>query len=298
MIKGSSDVNNHLALSLKAPAKINWFLTVLRKRVDGYHDIETVMQCIKLYDIIHLFNSDDIEVMSNISIPLHDNLVFKAASLLKRYTSYQKGVKIVLQKNIPTGAGLGGGSSDAAYTLSGLNKLWGLGLTKKDLAKLGMEIGSDVPFFLENTSAFVCGKGEKVTPIPIATEMVLVIVKPSFAISSEWAYKCFDRLNLSELTKRTIDIKLFCDALNNKDFVLIKKMLINDLERVVIKRYPEVVEIKNRLIEKGALISSMSGSGPTVFGVFESVEKANVASMDFKDCWTAVVKTMKSRNNQ
>lgn len=298
MLEKPSPLIPNPLLSIKAPAKINWFLSVIKKREDDYHDIETFMQCVELYDIIHLYNSDKIEILNNLNIPLQDNLVFKAASLLKRYASNQKGVKIVLQKNIPVSAGLGGGSSDAAFILSGLNKLWKLGLTKEELVKLGLEIGSDVPFFLSNTSAFVEGRGEKITPVPISIEVVLLIVKPSVAISSEWAYSSFDRLGLNKLTKRSIDIKLFCRALNNKEFATLGKMLFNDLERAVIKTYPEVGEIKKRLIEKGALISAMSGSGPTVFGVFESVTKAKSVSMDFKDCWTAVVRTIKSRNNQ
>ncbi len=291
MIKSSSPINIHPSLSLKAPAKINWFLTVLRKRGDGYHDIETLMQCIELYDFIHLSDSEKIEVVSNLNIPIDDNLVFKAASFLKRYASYQKGVKIVLEKNIPVSAGLGGGSSDAAYTLLGLNKLWSLSLTVKDLVKLGIEIGSDVPFFLVNTSAFVEGRGEKITPVRIDADIIFLIVKPPISVSSRWAYK-----NIEILTNKTVDIKLFCQALNNKDFTSLREMLVNDLERVVIKRYPVVREIKKRLLEKGALISAMSGSGPTVFGVFESVEKAKSASISFNDCWTAVVRTITEKS--
>ncbi|NWF51967.1 MAG: 4-(cytidine 5'-diphospho)-2-C-methyl-D-erythritol kinase [Nitrospirae bacterium] len=285
MIKSSSLINNYSSITLKAPAKINWFLTVLRKRKDGFHDIETLMQCIGLYDIIHFNNSDKIEVVCDLNIPLQDNLVFKAASLLKGYASYKKGVRITLRKNIPISAGLGGGSSDAAYTLSGLNKFWGLGLTKDELMKLGLEIGSDVPFFLESDIfAFVEGRGEKITPLHIRADIIFLIVKPSIAISTHWVYK-----NIVRLTNRTVDIKLFCQTLNNKDFISLGEMLINDLESVVVKTYPVVKEIKEKLLEKGALISAMSGSGPTVFGVFESVEKASSASMAFRDCWTAVV---------
>ncbi|MGB9715216.1 MAG: 4-(cytidine 5'-diphospho)-2-C-methyl-D-erythritol kinase [Thermodesulfovibrionales bacterium] len=298
MVKGPSTLTTDSLLSIKAPAKINWFLSVLRKRDDDYHDIETFMQCIELFDIIHLYNSDKIEIVSNLNIPVQDNLVFKAVSLLKRYTSDKKGVKIVLQKNIPVSAGLGGGSSDAAYTLLGVNKLWGLGLTEEELVKLGLKIGSDVPFFIGNTSAFVEGRGEKITTVPIDVEIILLIVKPHFTVSTKWAYSSFDKLRIGKLTKRTVDIKLFCKALNNKDFSSLKEILINDLEGVVIKRYPAVGEIKKRLLERGALISSMSGSGPTVFGVFESLEEAKNSSKSFKDCWTAVVRTMKNIDNQ
>jgi 4-diphosphocytidyl-2-C-methyl-D-erythritol kinase len=284
LIKGSSLINNYSSFTIKAPAKINWFLIVRRKREDGFHDIETLMQCIGLYDIIHFTNSEKIEVVSDLNIPLQDNLVFKAASTLKRYASYQKGVRITLKKNIPISAGLGGGSSDAAYTLSGLNKFWDLGLTIDELMRLGLEIGSDVPFFINtDASAYVEGRGEKITPVHIRKDIIFLIVKPALDISTRWVYQ-----NIVRLTNRTVDIKLFCKALNNKDFLSLNEMLVNDLEEVVIKRYPIVKEIREKLLEKGALMSAMSGSGPTVFGVFESIEEASSASKAFKDCWTAI----------
>ncbi len=280
------------SLHLKAPAKINWFLTVLRKRKDGYHDIETLMQCIGLYDGLLFSYSDTIEVVSDFDIPIEDNLIYKAAFLLKKHTSYRKGVKITLQKNIPVSAGLGGGSSDAAYTLSGLNKFWNLSLSKNELSKLGLEIGSDVPFFLNGPSAFVEGRGENVTPVHINSCIVFLLIKPPVPVSTGWAYQ-----NIEKLTKRTVDIKLFCQALNNKDFACLSRMLNNDLEGVVIKRYPVVQEIKKKLLEKGAIISAMSGSGPTVFGVFESEEKALSAAKEMGSNWCKVVRCVGASTN-
>lgn len=285
---------SHPSLQLSAPAKINWFLSVLGKREDGYHNISSLMQCISIYDNLTFEQADIIEVVSDLDIFPSDNLVYKAASLLKQYTSYKKGAKIALHKNIPVSAGLGGGSSDAAYTLSGLNRIWGLGLSKRELSTIGVEIGSDVPFFLNCSFAFVEGKGEKITPLKLNNpDIVLLLVKPPISVSTAWAYAYFDKLNIGELTKKTVDIKLFCQAFLNRDLASLRATLNNDLEKVVIERYPVVGEIKDKLLKNGAIISSMTGSGPTVFGVFESKKAALTAAekLGFNN-WCRVAETM------
>lgn len=280
-----------LALSLKTPAKINWFLTVLRKRDDGYHEIASLIQCISLYDNLIFEHADTIEVISDLDIPTADNLVYKAASLLRHYTSYKGGARITLKKNIPVSAGLGGGSSNAAYTLLGLNILWGVGLSNDELRSIAIEIGSDVPFFLNGPSAFVRGRGEKITPLKIDRSVTLLLIKPAISVSSAWAYT-----SLGGLTKKPVDIKLFCQALREQDFAFLSTMLNNDLERVVIERYPVVGEIKERMLKEGALISAMSGSGPTVFGVFDSKDMAEKAANAIKPSayggWYKVVETL------
>lgn len=278
-------------LSLNAPAKINWFLEIIDKRTDGYHNIKTLMQCIDLYDQLIFEEANELEISSDLDIPVENNIIFKAASLIKRYTSYRKGAKIILKKNIPVGAGLGGGSSDAAFTLLGLNILWGTNLTKKELNLIASEIGSDVPFFLEGSFALVEGKGEKITPLKITTPFSILLVKPHLFVSTAWAYSCYDNIKC-ELTKKVIDIKLFFQALNNKDFALLNTLMVNELESLVLKSYPFINDIKNRMREKGALVTGMSGSGPTLFGVFDSLEAAEIASRYFKDCWTKVVQTI------
>lgn len=283
---------NKIALLLRAPAKINWFLLVLGKRGDGYHNIMSLMQCIRLYDDLIFEHADSIEVESDLNIPVKDNLVYKAASLLKHYTSYRKGIKITLKKSIPIGAGLGGGSSDAAYTLSGLNMLWGLGLNNRDLSSIGAEIGSDVPFFLNSSVAIVEGRGEKVSPLKIDSSIDILLVKPFISISSAWAYAYFDRLNTGELTKKTVDIKLFCQAIEKKDFASLGTMLNNDLEKGVREKYPVVDKIKKSMLENGAVISAMSGSGPTVFGIFESKHTAKKAAKAMKPHWCRLVETL------
>jgi 4-diphosphocytidyl-2-C-methyl-D-erythritol kinase len=287
----SALINHHPLLHLRAPAKINWFLSVLGKRDDGYHDIRSLMQCVGLYDDLLFHHADTIKVISDADIPLEDNLVYKAAFLIQRYTSCRKGVKIILHKNIPVSAGLGGGSSDAAYTLLGLNMLWDLGLNKRELCAIGLKIGSDVPFFLNGPSALIEGRGEKVKPLNINPPLVFLLVKPPVSVSTAWAYKNYK--NMKKLTKTPIDIKLFCRALEKKDFDCLSSMLKNDLERVVVKKYPVVGKIKERLLEKGALISAMSGSGPTAFGVFESKEKAISTEREMDSHWCRVVEPLK-----
>jgi 4-diphosphocytidyl-2-C-methyl-D-erythritol kinase len=283
----SSPVIRHDSLQLKAPAKINWFLSVLGKREDGYHNILSLMQCVGIYDNLVFKQADTLEVIGDLDIPVGNNLVYKAASLLRRYTSCKKGAKIALYKNIPVSAGLGGGSSDAAYTLSGLNILWGLGLSNRELCTMGSEIGSDVPFFLNGSCALTEGRGEKVSPLRLDNSaIVLLLIKPDISVSTAWAYTHFDKapgpgpdqgFYPGKLTKKPVDIKLFCQAFMNRDFAFLKVSLNNDLEKVVIGRYPVVGEIKERLLENGAIISSMTGSGPTVFGVFESKDAALAA---------------------
>jgi len=288
---------NKPALLLRAPAKINWFLLVLSKREDGFHNIMSLMQCIRLYDDLIFEHADTIELESDLTIPVKDNLVHKAASLLKHYTSYRKGIKITLKKSIPIGAGLGGGSSDAAYTLSGLNLLWGLGLNKRDLSSIGAEIGSDVPFFLNSPVAIVEGRGERVSPLKIDSSIDILLVTPFISISSAWAYASFDKLRMhgelaEPLTKKTVDIKLFCRAIEKKDFASIVTMLKNDLERGVKEKFPVVDKIKKSMLENGAVISAMSGSGPTVFGIFESKDTAKKAARVMKPHWCRLVETI------
>jgi 4-diphosphocytidyl-2-C-methyl-D-erythritol kinase len=280
-------MNHQPLLNLRAPAKINWFLLVLARRKDGYHDINSLMQYVSLYDDLLFYSASSLQVICDSEIPLEDNLVYKAASLLQKYASCRKGIKIILHKNIPASAGLGGGSSDAASTLLGLNTLWSLGLKKRELAAMGMEIGSDVPFFLDGPSALIQGRGERITHMDFDSPTALLLVKPPVSVSTAWAYK-----SVKKLTKKTIDIKLFCRAFAERDFASLSNMLKNDLEKIVVEEYPVVGKIKNRLLELGSVLSAMSGSGPTVFGVFESTAKASSAAREFGEHWCRVVTTV------
>lgn len=279
--------------TLKTPSKINWFLRITGKRDDGYHNINSIMHSVSLYDQLTFENSDSIEISGNLDIAPEENLVYKVAHRLRTYKDIQAGVHIAIQKNIPVGAGLGGGSSNAACTLLGLNSLWNLNLSNKELDMLAEEIGSDVPFFLKGTCAFVEGRGEKVYPISnFEISYALLLVKPDFQVSTEWAYSNYDELNMDKLTKKPVDIKLFCQALINQDFTILRNLIDNDLEKVVCIQHPVISQIKNDLLGKHALASAMSGSGPTVFGIFRNRTEAEKAAQHMLPHWTSVVDTL------
>jgi len=185
-------------LTYKAFAKINWALSVLNKRNDGYHDIISLMHAIDLYDTLIFEPSSGIEIQTELPIKRENNLIYKAIIALQQYTGIKKGIKVTLQKQIPIGAGLGGGSSDAATTLKALNELWGLNLGVNTLQEIGASIGSDVPFFFNLPLCIVEGRGDIIKPLKIEKSYTLVIVKPKFSISTKWAYEF---LNLeTELT--------------------------------------------------------------------------------------------------
>jgi 4-diphosphocytidyl-2-C-methyl-D-erythritol kinase len=277
-----------MKVTLRAPAKINWFLSVLGKRNDGYHDIVSPMQCVSLFDVLDFEDSDRIELASEMDIPSEENLVYRAAALLREHSSYKGGARITLRKEIPSAAGLGGGSSDAACTLIGLNRLWGLGKEKEELMQLAAELGSDVPFFISGPLALIEGRGERVSPLAVAGTMTVLLVNPGVPVSTAWAYGAYE----PELTKKEVDIKLFCQALAGKDFSSLQRMVFNDLERPVISRYPAVAGIRERLTANGAAISCMSGSGPTVYGVFRSEAQAAEAAAKMGEHWRRVVQTL------
>lgn len=282
--------------TLNAPAKINWFLNVLRKREDGYHEVSSLMQMITLCDTLSFERADGINVITEAQIAPEDNLVYKAANLLKNTAHVTAGARIVLKKNIPVFAGLGGGSSDAAYTLMGLNRLWGIGMTHDELVKLGQSLGSDVPFFLNGSAAVVSGRGEIVSPVRLNKAYAIALVRPQANVSTAWAYS---QVNPSEkLTKyreNYDNTRLFCHALETGDFALLSSIQGNDLESAVVGKYPEIEKVKRKLAEKGALFTAMSGSGATVFGVFASSKEADNALEGIsQDNWRKTVNTVTS----
>lgn len=276
-------------IKLKAPAKINWFLFILSKRADSLHNILSTMQCINLYDTLTFEESEGIEVITESPIPLKENLVYKAMIALKKMTSTKKGARITLKKEIPLSSGLGGGSSDAACTLLGLNSLWRLRLNKTKLLEIAKVLGSDIPFFLNGAGALIGGKGEKVTPLKVGA-YTLLLLKPDLIISSAWAY------SKVKLTKKDNNMKLLTQLIKRGDFSSLKSLLRNDLEVPVIKKYPIIKELKQSLIDCGAVISAMSGSGPTVFGVFDNPRKAEEAASNISAHWKRVVKTLRGGN--
>jgi 4-diphosphocytidyl-2-C-methyl-D-erythritol kinase len=285
------------SFTLNAPAKINWSLYVLNKRDDGYHNILSLMHCIGLYDRLVFECSDAVELISDMQIPQEQNLAFKAASLLKAYAGVEKGARIVLCKEIPSGAGLGGGSSDAAYTLIGLNRLWDLKLGSDELTALGSRLGSDVPFFFGRLSgcamAVAEGRGEILKPLKAETSHALLIVKPSISVATSWAYANIKPENdLTKIEDKINNIQLIFRAVNSGDNILLKALAHNDFEGIVIEKHPVIGDIKNKLLDAGAALALMSGSGSAVFGLFKDMRAAAGASRHFPEHWSRAVETL------
>lgn len=268
-----------------APAKVNLTLKILRKREDGYHDIESLVQKISIYDRITIAEADEPGIhlaCTDPSLPVGpDNLAFRAAQLLlKKYRLQDMGVSIHLEKGIPHGAGLGGGSSDAAAVLMGINSLLKLSGTRDELIEVGMEIGSDVPLFLFPSPALITGRGERVEPSPILINAVFVVVFPGFGVSTSWAYSNF-RLT-KEPDKYTIS-GLYRTARGGLPPEQWQDLLLNDLEETVKTRHPEIGRCQERLLRAGANASLMSGSGSAVFGLFQDKPSADKAAVRLKE---------------
>lgn len=253
-----------MKLLVKAPAKINLSLDVLHKRPDGYHEVEMIMTTIDLADRLELslLEKDEIHIVShNRFVPDdHRNLAFQAAKLLKKRFGVKQGVTIEIEKTIPVAAGLAGGSSDAAATLRGLNKLWKLGLSIDELAELGAEIGSDVSFCVYGGTALSKGRGEKITELPVPPTCWVILAKPFIGVSTADVYR---RLDLKKM--KHPDTKKMIEAINTKNYSQVCDNVGNVLEDVTLKLHPEVAQIKEQMKRFGADAVLMSGSGPTVF---------------------------------
>ncbi|OHB50919.1 MAG: 4-(cytidine 5'-diphospho)-2-C-methyl-D-erythritol kinase [Planctomycetes bacterium GWF2_40_8] len=263
MNKNNREING---ISLKAPAKINLFLEILGKRDDGYHEIETVMQEIDLVDNLQFEEiREGVKLKcNNKNIPSDENnLVCKAANLMVNECGIKKGVLISLEKNIPVGAGLGGGSSDAATTLKALNSLWKIGLSDVDLVEFAARLGSDIPFFIKGKTALCSGRGEKITPIEVKSEMNYLVIFPHINISTATIYR-----NLKiDLTKKRKDVSFFLNALKNSKVADISKLLFNRLEEVIFATYPDLLHVKSSLEHFDFCGLSVSGSGSAFFGL-------------------------------
>jgi len=257
----------------KSPAKVNLFLKVLRKREDGYHDIATLMQRISIYDEMRFsLRGDRISVFCpGSSIPEDEgNIAYRAAEALFSYVSYDSGVEISIVKTIPEAAGLGGGSSNAATTLVTLNELLECGLSAEQLMTIGATIGADVPFFIFQKTAWAFGIGDQLYPAEKIPQMWFVVVNPGFEVSTKKVYESLKFKLTNEGIKYTIPRFLkIPDVVDN---------LYNDLEEVTVKTYPVLLDIKEFLLSFGALGSLMSGSGPTVFGIFSTEDAARAAA--------------------
>jgi 4-diphosphocytidyl-2-C-methyl-D-erythritol kinase len=252
-------------IAVESPAKVNLILKVLRHREDGYHDIASLMQKVSLADEMEFSAlGDGIELdCPGSDLPTGEgNLVVRAARALFAEAGFAGGVRITLRKRIPTAAGLGGGSSNAATTLTVLNNLFQFGLDRERLIRIGARLGADIPFFIYGSTAWAFGIGDLLEPAVIASGIWLVLINPGFEVPTKWVYQSLN-LPLTK-TPREYSIPTFSGVRD------LAASLTNDLERVTIARYPVLEELKGFLLRQGALGSLMSGSGPTVFGLFEN----------------------------
>lgn len=257
----------------KAPAKINLMLDVLHKRADGFHEVEMIMTMVDLADRLELseLKRDSIIISSQAGyIPLDEkNLAFQAARLIKDRYNVRSGVHIHLDKRIPVAAGLAGGSSDAAATLRGLNRLWRLGIPAQELQELGAELGSDVPFCVTGGTALATGRGERLTPIASPPQCWVVLAKPPINVSTAEVY---GRVRANNIAVHPSALRMQ-QAIEAEDFAAVCAGLGNVLEDVTLKLHPEVQQLKEAMIKLGADGVLMSGSGPTVFGLVSKQSK-------------------------
>jgi 4-diphosphocytidyl-2-C-methyl-D-erythritol kinase len=260
-------------VEVKAPAKINIGLYVTGKRQDGYHNIETIFYPINLCDKIIIEDSDSFHfsVSDNSIGDKSTNLIVKAKNLLEEYSGEKLNYNIFLEKHIPVGAGLGGGSSDAAFVLIKLNEMAKLDLSGLELFDLALELGSDVPYFLNPKPCFAEGRGEIFHPLKIYIDLPIVIVNPGIHVPTAWAYSLIvskpSSFNLKEITS--------LDSYNLRNLA---DKIGNDFERIVIEKYPKIKELKRLHIKMGSIFTLMSGSGSTVFGIYPDVNLASSAA--------------------
>jgi len=269
-------VNMTDSLQLESPAKVNLRLEILKRRQDGYHELRTVFQKISLHDTLHFSLRREKGIFITTDHPKlpigKKNLVYKAAQSMFKACNYRGGVHIEIEKKIPLGAGLGGGSSNAATTLMALDQLLGVNLPKKELMEMGLGIGADVPFFFLKSAAIGSGVGERLKKEELPA-LWYVLIYPNFEVSTRWAYQHF------VLTNQRFHINLHKFLKTPEG---ISRILLNHLEEVVSKRYPQIGLMKELLLSVGALGALMTGSGPTVFGLFQEAKSAGGAYTKIK----------------
>jgi 4-diphosphocytidyl-2-C-methyl-D-erythritol kinase len=283
MVQGGGNFNRRWnlidmddSLSLESPAKVNLRLEILKEREDGYHELRTILQKISLHDTLHfsLRKKRGVSIgADHPKLPVgKNNLVYKAAQSMLRVASYRGGVDIEIEKRIPLGAGLGGGSSNAATTLKALNHLLKMDFPKNQLMEMGLKIGADVPFFFLKGGAIGLGIGERLKKV-VLPDLWYILIYPNFEVSTRWAYQNF------VLTNQQFHLNLqgFLKTPGG-----VSRILLNHLEAVVSKKYPEISLMKKSLVSAGALGALMTGSGPTVFGLFDEDRRATVGYKKIK----------------
>lgn len=270
-------------ISVKALAKINLGLDVVRRREDGYHEVRMVMQTIHLFDRLEMAknSSGEISITTNLSfLPTNqNNLVYRAAELLREEFQIKDGLTINLHKHIPVAAGMAGGSTDAAAVLYGMNRMFNLGLKREELMERGVKIGADVPYCIMRGTALAEGIGEKLTALPPMVKCPVLIAKPQISVSTKFVY---ENLRLNDKTVHP-DIDALVENIRKKDLNAVASEMGNVLETVTIPNYPVIAQIKEHMLEHGAVGAMMSGSGPTVFGLFEDGDTAVAAYEKMKE---------------
>lgn len=269
-------------ISVVCPAKINISLDVVGKREDGYHLLKTIMQNVELFDVITIEKiSEGIELKcSKEWIPCDArNTAYKAARLMLEEFKLDSGVKINIEKRIPVAAGLAGGSTDAAGVICGINSLFNLNLSEKEMMDIGVKVGADVPFCIMQRTSLAEGIGEKLTPLTPLNDSWVILAKPPISVSTQYVYR---NLKIQEITRHP-DTERLMDYINKGDIKAVSKNMVNVLETVTIKDYPVIYEIKKMMMEFHALGSLMSGSGPTVFGIFKDKSTAEGCYNRLKD---------------
>lgn len=271
-------------LKYKARAKINLGLDVQKRLKNGYHQVKMVMQTVDIYDELEFKRRKDPDII--LSVDSHDelgdisnNLIFKAAKLMKEYYSIKEGIEIHLRKNIPVAAGMAGGSTDAAATMLAMSEMFGLEQSKEQLMEHALQLGADIPFCIMGGTALAEGIGEKLKPLPAPPQASLLVVKPPIMVSTKWVY---DTLDASVIDKHP-DIDGMVNALGQGSLAGVAQLMENVLENVTVKKYSIISDIKNMMLEKGALNALMSGSGPSVFGIYEQKQHAQDAAKYVKE---------------
>lgn len=270
-------------MELRALGKINLGLDVLGRRENGYHDVRMVMQTVYLYDLITLEKKEEpgIELATNLSfLPVNENnLAYRAAKLLVDEFQIREGIRITLEKHIPVAAGMAGGSSNAAAVLYGMNRLFSLGLTEEQLMERGVTLGADVPYCILRGTVLAEGIGEILTPLPPLPRCYILLAKPPVNVSTKMVYEKLDSCQIPAHP----DIDGLVDGLKNQDLEKVASSMGNVLEEVTIEEYPVIDKIKQVMKENGALNAMMSGSGPTVFGIYRERAKARAAAARIRE---------------
>ncbi len=270
-------------MELKALGKINLGLDVLGRRENGYHDVRMVMQTLYLYDQITIEKTEKpgIELSTNLFyLPVNENnLAYRAADLLMQEFGVEEGVKITLEKHIPVAAGMAGGSSNAAAVLYGINRMFSLGLSQEELMERGVKLGADVPYCIMRGTVLAEGIGEILTPLPAMPRCTVLVAKPPISVSTKLVY---EKLDAHEIENHP-DIDGVLEGLERQDLKKIASSMGNVLESVTVEEYPVIEEIKEMMKENGALNAMMSGSGPTVFGLYSDKRMAKEAAQKIKE---------------